>query len=130
MVAIAKRTRSKTFGLLPFICLFEKKACAVRLFQQIVRAFSRLTGFPARSNEKAPNSARGLFLHGRVTSALRCRRLLIHALAERDAVQLGVGRFFLVEICRQQPDDVVMTQFLGPRDQGAVARNLVMLDGL
>ena len=40
---------------------------------------------PRSLNEKAPNSARGLFLRYRGTSALRSRGLLVYAFAERDA---------------------------------------------
>jgi hypothetical protein len=85
----------------------------------------------ARSaTKKGPEHRRGLSSPCRGTSALRSRSLLVHALAQRDAVEFGVRSLFLVEVCRQQPDDVVMAQFFRPSCEGAVAGNLIMLDGL
>jgi hypothetical protein len=58
------------------------------------------------------------------------RRLHVHALAQCDVVELGVGRFFFVQACRQEANDFIVTELVRPRDERAIARDLVMLDGL
>src|SRR5262249_2170552 len=81
--------------------------------------------------------ARSVLVGWIVRRAVLCRNswrsgrgLGIDALAHRDGVQLGVGRLLFVEIGIEEANDVLVTKLLGPCDQGAVAANLVMLDGL
>ena len=50
-----------------------------------------------------------------------CHGFPVHALAQRHGVQLRVGGLLLVEISRQQANDVVVAEFFGPGDQRAVA---------
>src|SRR5215208_6958017 len=59
-----------------------------------------------------------------------CHGFLVHALAKRHGVELRVGCLLLVEISRQETNDVVVAEFFGPGDQRAVSRDLVMFDRL
>src|SRR3954451_23141696 len=54
----------------------------------------------------------------------------VDALAQGDGIELGVGGLFLVQIGSEETHDVVVPEFFGPGDQGAVAGNLVVLDRL
>src|SRR3954453_9050786 len=56
--------------------------------------------------------------------------LAVDALAQRDGVELGVGGLFLVQVRGQEPDDVIMAEFVGPCDQRAIGGDLVVLDRL
>src|SRR5437764_4530521 len=56
--------------------------------------------------------------------------LTVDAFSQRHRVELGVGRLFLVEIGGEEANDVVVAELLGPGDQGAIPRDLIVLDGL
>src|ERR1700716_3439800 len=58
------------------------------------------------------------------------RRLAIDALSQRDSRQLLVGGFFLVEIGCEQPHDILASELVRPRDQGAIASDLIGFDRL
>src|SRR5215213_4635780 len=57
-------------------------------------------------------------------------RLAVDALAQRHGVELGVGGFFLVQVGGQEPDNIVVSEFFRPGDQGAVTGDFIMLHGL
>ena len=58
------------------------------------------------------------------------RRFAVDALAHCDGGELLVRRLLLVQVGRQQPDDVVAAERFRPGNQRAVARDLVVLDRL
>src|SRR4029079_6570458 len=56
-------------------------------------------------------------------------RFRVHALG-RERRELLVGRFFFLEVLGEHAGAIVAAKLLGPRDQRAVTRDLVVLDGL
>ena len=54
----------------------------------------------------------------------------VYTLAQCNCRELFVCRLLFIEIGVEQMDDVVMAEAIGPGDQGAVPRNLVVFDRL
>ena len=58
------------------------------------------------------------------------RGLAVDALPHGNARQLLVRSLLLVEIGVEEPHHIVAAESFGPRDQGPVARDLIVLDRL
>src|SRR5207302_7299904 len=65
-------------------------------------------------------------------TCLRCSAgcLSVYTPPQRYGRQLSVCGFLFAEVRVEEPDDVIMTGRFGPCDQGSIARDLVVLDGL
>src|SRR5438445_908295 len=81
----------------------------------------------------APNSGGGreaIKRANRRRAFLSARRLTIDAFAQGHRRELLVGCFFLVQIGGEQAQDIVVAELLGPRNQGPITGDLVVLDRL
>lgn len=98
-------------------CRPARATASVRVWRESCAAPSpaaaqRQQGKEKRQRKKGPDTEPFCL----TSSALGRRSLLVDAFSNRDRVELRVGSLFLVQVCRQKPNYILMSELLGPRD--------------